>query len=196
MDVPSKHAPGSHLRLLLIGLGGGGVALGLAVVLLSWGTGWGWAGAALMSFSPMIAARIASRTVAGAEMRPAARRYGDRLAAIMVVYFLVLMGAVLLHQRGLTAGPLGYVVALAPAAPLVAVFVIMGRLLREETDEFLRDVTRTAFVWSGALTLCEATVWGFLETFGKAPHVWLWAVPLAFFAQLALTGPLAARAYR
>ena len=188
--------PGSHLRLIMIGLGGGGVAIGLAIILLTWGTGWSWAGAALMSFSPMIAARIASRTVDGAEMRPALRRYGNRLAAIMVVYFLVLMGAVSLYEQGLTAGSLGYVVALAPAAPLVGVFIIMGRLLREETDEFLREVTRTAFVWSGALTLCEATVWGFLETFGKVPHVWMWAVPVAFFAQLGLTGPLAARKYR
>ncbi len=178
------------------GLGGGGVVLGLAIIFLTWGTGWGWAGAALMSFSPMIAARIASRRVDGAEMRPAMRRYGNRLAAIMVVYFLVLMGALALYERGLTAGSLGYLVALAPAVPLVAVFIIMGRLLHEETDEFLRDVTRTAFIWSGGLTLCEATVWGFLETFGKVPHVWMWAVPVAFFAQLGLTGPLAARKYR
>ena len=183
-------------RLIAIGLGSGGVVIGLAIILLTWGTGWGWAGAALMSFSPMIAARIASRTVAGADMRPAMQRYGNRLIAIMVVYFVVLMGAVALYERGLTAGPLGYVVALVPAAPLVAVFIIMGRLLREETDEFLREVSRTAFMWSGALTLCEATVWGFLETFGKVPHLWMWAVPVAFFAQLGLTGPLAARRYR
>jgi hypothetical protein len=53
-----------------------------------------------------------------------------------------------------------------------------------------------SLVWSGAATLCEATVWGFLETFGKAPHLWMWAVPVAFFAQLAVTGPLAAWRYR
>ena len=144
----------------------------------------------------MIAARIASRTVDGAEMRPAMRRYGDRLAAIMVVYFLTLMGSLALYERGLTEGPLGYLVALAPAAPLVAVFIIMGRLLREETDEFLRDVTRTAFIWSGALTLCEATVWGFLETFDKVPNIWMWVAPVVFFAQLGVTLPLAARKYR
>lgn len=189
-------SPGAHLRLLMIGLGGGGVAMGLAIILLTWGTSWGWAGAALMSFSPMIAARIASRTVDGAAMRPALRRYSNRLFAIVVIYLVTMMGAVALYERGLTAGWLGYLVALAPAAPLVAVFLTMGRLLREETDEFMREVTRTAFVWSGALTLCEATVWGFLETFGKVPHLWMWAVPLAFFAQLGLTGPVAARKYR
>lgn len=32
--------------------------------------------------------------------------------------------------------------------------------------------------------------------FGKAPHLWLWVVPIAFFAQMGVTMPLALRRYR
>lgn len=60
----------------------------------------------------------------------------------------------------------------------------------------MREMIRNALLWSGALTMCEATVWGFLETFGKAPNVWMWVVPVAFFVQLGLMLPLAARKFR
>ena len=174
-----------------------GAVAGVAIIALCWGTGWGWLGAALVSFSPMIAARVvASAATDGAAMRPAIRRYGNRLAMIMVAYFAVLMFSVMAYKAGLASGPIGYLIAIAPAVPILGVFLILGRLLEEESDEFLREMTLKSFVWSAALTLCEATIWGFLETFGKAPHVWMWVVPVAFFAQLGITVPLVARRYR
>jgi quinol-cytochrome oxidoreductase complex cytochrome b subunit len=78
----------------------------------------------------------------------------------------------------------------------VAIFLIIGQFLREETDEVMGQLIRTALLWSGALTLCEATVWGFLETFDKVPNIWMWVAPVVFFAQLGVTLPLAARRYR
>ena len=174
-----------------------GALAGGVIIALGWGTGWGWLGAALVSFSPMIAARVvASAATDGAAMRPAIRRHGNRLAAIVVAYFAILMLSVMAYEAGLTDGPIGYLIAIAPAVPILGVFLILWRLLQEESDEFLREVTLKSFVWSGALTLCEATIWGFLETFGKAPHVWMWVVPVAFFAQLGITAPLVARRYR
>ena len=184
------------LRLALVALAAAGFPLGVAIVVVTWWNGWSWLGAALMSLSPMVAAMLAARLFKPAAMRPAMRRYGRRLALNMIVYVAVLMGATMLYQRGLTEGPLGYLIALAPALPIIGVFVIIARFLAEETDEFMRKIVLSSLVWSGALTLCEATVWGFLETFGKAPHVWMWAVPVAFFAQLGVTMPLAGRKYR
>jgi hypothetical protein len=144
----------------------------------------------------MLAALLYVRLFRRQDLRPANRRYQLRQSLLMVAYFVVLMGATLLHERGLTTGPIGYLIAVAPALPLVGVFVAMGRYVKEETDEVMRNHLLTAYMWSGAATLCEATVWGFLETFGKAPNLWMWVVPLLFFGQLAITGPLAARRYR
>ena len=188
--------PPRRLRIALVVLVAAGFPLGVAIVVATWWSNWSWIGAALMSFSPMAAAMLASRLFKAAQMRPAMRRYGRRLALNMIAYFAVLMAATMLYRRGLTEGPLGYVIAVAPALPIIGVFVIIARFLAEETDEFIRKIVLSSLVWSGALTLCEATVWGFLETFGKAPHVWMWAAPVAFFAQLGITMPLAGRKYR
>ena len=183
-------------RIALVGLAAAGAPVGLAVVSLTWWSGWSWAGVALMSLSPMLAAWLFRRFFSSTPMRPAMRRYHRRLTATILVYVTMLLAATHLYDLGLTAGPLGYLIALAPAAPIVGIFLILGQFLREETDEVMREMIRTALLWTGALTLCEATVWGFLETFDKAPNVWMWAVPVAFFAQLGVTLPLAARKFR
>ena len=199
LETSDPPPPGRAGRVLLVALFAAGLPLGLALAFLGWRADLpllGWTGAGLASFSPMIAARLFSRFFKAAEMRPAMRRYNNRLMVNMIVYFAVLAAAIGLYDRGFTEGPLGYAVAVAPALPILGIFAIIGRFLKEETDEVMRDIVLTSLVWSGALTICEASVWGFLETFGKAPHVWLWVVPVAFFAQLGVTGPLAARRYR
>jgi quinol-cytochrome oxidoreductase complex cytochrome b subunit len=124
------------------------------------------------------------------------RRYSTRLMVNMAGYFVLLVAAVEAYQRGWSAGPFGYVLAIVPALPILGLFVLYARYFREETDEVQRAMVMTSLVWSGAASLCEATVWGFLEMFGKAPHIFLWIVPVAFFAQIAITGPLAARRFQ
>jgi hypothetical protein len=183
-------------RIALVALAAAGLPAGLVVVWLTWWNAWSWVGVALMSFSPMFAARLAARFFRAAEMRPAMRRVSNRLAVAMVVYFVTLLAATEAYGDGLAAGSLGYLLAILPAIPILAIFVLYGRYFREETDEVMRNIVMTSLIWSGALTLCEATVWGFLETFGKAPNLWMWVVPVAFFAQFAITGPLAGRKFR
>lgn len=173
-----------------------GFPLGIGILALTWWSAWSWAGTLLMAFSPMVAVQLYMRLFRAADMRPAMARYSRRLSVTMVVYFVALWGGLMLYERGLTRGALGYVVAVAAAAPIVNVFIVVARLLREERDELARRIMLEALVWSGGLTLCEATVWGFLETFGKVPNVWMWAVPAAFFAQLGISAPLVVRKYR
>ncbi|MFI4933915.1 MAG: hypothetical protein ACHP7N_04805 [Caulobacterales bacterium] len=192
---PAATMPRS-VRIVLVGLAVGAFPAGLAVVILTWWNTWSWLGVLLMGLSAPIASVLALGLHKPGGVRPAMRRYTWRLALNMVVYLLVLDGATLLYQHGLTRGPLGYLIAIAPAIPVIGILVILGGLIREESDELLRKMILDGLVWSGALTLCEATIWGFLETFGKAPHVWMWAVPVAFFAQLGITVPLSGRRYR
>jgi MFS family permease len=194
---PSASQPGlsRSARIGIVALVSAGLPLGGLILWLSWWHWWSWIGVALISFSPMVAARLVSRFFKAAEMRPAMRRYNNRLMVTMVGYFLLLLLAIQGFRAGWISGPLGYGLALVPALPLVAIFALYGRYFQEETDEVQRAIVMTGLVWSGAASLCEATVWGFLEMFGKAPHLWLWAVPVAFFAQLGITGPLAARKF-
>lgn len=173
-----------------------GVPAGGLIIWLTWWSPWSWIGVALLSFSPMVAARLVSRWFPQAQMRPALSRFNNRLVLTMAVYVVTLMATTELYRRGLADGALGYGLALLPALPILGIFGLYGRYFREESDELQRQMVMTSLIWSGAATLCEATVWGFLETFGKAPHIWMWAVPVAFFAQLAITSPLVHRRYR
>jgi len=173
-----------------------GAVIGALMMAFLWGGVWGWVGVIILALA-IVAWGTALRLPTSPERgRPAARRYVLRVVLTMgVAYPILLLSGLWLYKQGLTKGPLGYVAAVAPAAPVVGMFWIFRRFFKEETDEVLRAGLLSALVWSGALTLCEATVWGFLETFGKAPNVWMWAVPAVFFAQLGITIPLAQRRY-
>jgi hypothetical protein len=50
----------------------------------------------------------------------------------------------------------------------------MVSLLREETDEYIRARLVRQWLFGGGVLLVLATVWGFFEQFGMAPHVPSW----------------------
>ncbi len=190
------HGPPGWVKPTLTLLSSFGAVIGSLMIAFLWRSVWGWVGVVILGLA--IIAWGATFRLPGSpdRSRPAGRRYALRVALTMgVAYPLLFFSALWLYKQGLTQGPLGYVIAVAPALPVVSMFLIFHRFFREETDEVLRAGLLAALVWSGALTLCEASIWGFLETFGKAPNVWMWAVPVAFFAQLGVTMPLAQRRY-
>jgi hypothetical protein len=193
--VPPRPTLSRGLRIALVTLVALGVPLGVAIIWLTWWSAVSWVGVFLLAFSPMSAASLVSRFFPSAKFRPAMMRYRDRLGITMVIYFMTLLLTTELYRRGYTAGVLGWALAILPALPIVAIFGLYARYFQEETDEMMRKMVMTSLIWSGALTLCEATVWGFLETFEKVPHLWMWAAPVAFFAQTGITGPLAGRKF-
>ena len=129
-------------------------------------------------------------------LRPPMRRYLLRFGVSMSASVVLLIGAMMLHRHGLTQGPLGYLIALAPAAAILGTIASMGFYLAEETDEFHREVLIQSLLWGIAVTLGVASVWGFLETFGKAPHAPAWAVVPIFAVAMGLSQPFIARRYR
>lgn len=138
----------------------------------------------------------ANRVFGCGPLRPPVRRYLLRFGVSMSAYVVLLIGATMLHRHGLTAGPLGYLIALAPALAILGTIASMGFYLAEETDEFHREVLIQSLLWGIAVTLGAASVWGFLETFGKAPHAPAWAVVPIFAVAMGLSQPLIARRYR
>ena len=137
-----------------------------------------------------------SRRIGKTGASAAARRYRRRFTTAMVVYVVALVGALSGVTQYHITGPAAYVLAIAPALPLLAVIVIMGLYLREETDEFERSIQAEAALWASGGMLAVATVWGFLELFELVPHIqtW-WAFPIWAF----LLGPgqaIARRRYR
>jgi hypothetical protein len=82
----------------------------------------------------------------------AGKRYRRRVFMAMSLYLVILYACVKLVKTVPMHGWVLYMVALLPAVPVLAVLAILGRYLREETDEYLRMLAmRSLIVASGAL---------------------------------------------
>ena len=172
----------------------GGILLSVRVGAL--GGIWAFVGGLGTVAASLAFAYGANRVFRREPLRPPMRRYLLRFGISMSAYVVLLIGAMMLHRHGLTQGPLGYLIALAPAAAILGTIASMGFYLAEETDEFHREVLIQSLLWGTAVTLGVASAWGFLETFGKAPHAPAWAVVPIFAVAMGLSQPLIARRYR
>jgi hypothetical protein len=151
-------------------------------------------GAAVIAIAAWLA-RLGQRMMRMTPSRPA-RRYRRRFMIAMSLYVLALAAAIEGYLRLQPRGALAYGLAILPALPLMGAIAAMGFYLKEETDEFERSVQAEAALWATGGLLAAATVWGFLEMFGLAPHLEVW---LAFPAWAAFLVPgqiLARRRYR
>jgi len=123
-------------------------------------------------------ARLGQRMVRETSGAPSAanKRYVRRFTVAMSLYGVALVATVGAYTRVHPTGVLAYGLAIVPALPLIAVIVIMGLYMREETDEFQRSVLVESSLLATGGMLAIATIWGFLETFRLVPHIPSWAV--------------------
>lgn len=102
-------------------------------------------------------------------LSPAARRYTWRLAVLMAIYLVTLFAAVTLFRNGSVEGALAWLLAIAPALPIIGVFWAVMRFILEERDEFIRMlIVRQCLVATG-FCLTVMTVWEFLQNFELVP---------------------------
>jgi len=115
---------------------------------------------------------------------PAQRRYVMRVLAAMVGYIATLfLAEILIDDRGLS-GPLAWLVALLPGLCVASVFWAIGRLLIEETDEYLRSLLVRQMLVATGLTMVVATIYGFLENYRLVGHIDAFYLTVLFFAGL------------
>jgi hypothetical protein len=129
-------------------------------------------------------------------MTPALRRYLVRFAPAMLAYVGVLSGSLWAIRNLDPEGPLLWLLAIAPALPIIAVITIMGLYLIEEADEFVRAMLVQAMLWGIGVTLAGCTVWGFLENVGLVEHLPLFMVFPLFCGAMGLAQPLVRWRYR
>lgn len=117
----------------------------------------------------------------------AGRRYSVRFTLAMTAYVAVLFAVGFwVRAAAPPTGVLLYIAAAAPAVPLLGAIWAMGRYLVEETDEYQKARLVEAILWATGAALAVTTVWGFLETYAKAPHAPAYAVFILFSATLGL----------
>jgi hypothetical protein len=112
---------------------------------------------------------------------PAELAYVRRVIPTMIVYLALIVALPFLIAWLRPTGPALWLIALLPAFPLSTVFWFYGQFFVELRDEYIRLLEiRKALIATG-IVMMAATAWGFLETYAAAPHLPLFAVPLAWF---------------
>lgn len=97
--------------------------------------------------------------------REAARRYRRLFWPMMVLYVVLCIGGALIHKSMDQPAPwLSAILALLGAAPVVAVFWLLARFIRE-TDEYTRMIQTSAMLSGGFIVFSVSIVWGFLELY-------------------------------
>lgn len=100
---------------------------------------------------------------------PAMTRYVKRLAVLMVIYTLLILGVGFLFRLAPPSGVLAYAAAVLPALPLLGVFWAIFRLLAEESDEYIRHLLVRQVLFATGFCLSIMTVWEFLQNFDVLP---------------------------
>lgn len=129
-------------------------------------------------------------------MAQAQRVLRRRAIPIMSLYFVLFALVDWLFSNHSIPGVASYLLAVAPAIPLIAAIVILGRYIREETDEFKRAVFVESLLWALGATMVLTTAWGFIEMFVPGIHVpVLWVFPV-FCAMAAASKLFVRRRYQ
>lgn len=129
-------------------------------------------------------------------MSPAGKRYLARFAPAMTAYVGVLFASIWWIKHQDPHGALLWLLAIAPALPIIAVIAIMGLYVVEETDEFQRSILVQAMLWGIGVTLAGCTAWGFLENVELVAHLPLYMVFPIFCLAMGLAQPLVRWRYR
>ena len=180
MPITSASTGGSRLRLW--------VAAEIAALALAIAAAFyfdlGWIGAILVialvaAFTVMIARTGEQQAKASGNFSAAMGRYNRRMMAASAVYVVGLFGAIWAHDNLSLPTAGAFLVALAPSAGVLMMVAAMGRLLVEETDEYLRHRYVRASLFGLGTLLTLGTIWGFFEQFDLVPHAPSWmAVPV------------------
>ncbi len=133
------------------------------------------------------AMRVAGRPGRGGACSPtgdAQRRYTKRVMVFASTYLLAFAIQALFLADNEPPIALRAAIGILPALAVLGVFWAIGRLIVEETDEFLRMLVVRQVLIATALALSVATLWGFLEAADVVAHVdAYWIAVVWFFGQ-------------
>ncbi|CAL1690772.1 hypothetical protein MMB232_00906 [Brevundimonas subvibrioides] len=119
---------------------------------------------------------------------PAHKRYVIRTNCFMAGYVAVNVAAIFGAFDEIIGKPAGLALGLIVAAP-VAGQVWATLSLINESDEFVRALTAKRFIVASGLAMALFAGWGFMESYGGAPHAPGWIVYILFWGLFGLISP-------
>jgi hypothetical protein len=96
----------------------------------------------------------------------AEKQYVKSTVVVMISYLLILSGSVHYAKMYRPQGAALYLLACLPMLPVLAMLATIGIYLRDEKDEFERNLTVRAMLWGIAVTLAVSSFESFLRSFG------------------------------
>jgi hypothetical protein len=81
-------------------------------------------------------------------------------------YFVIFFACMFVYDRMHPTGAAVGVLAALPVLPILGVIALAGRYLRDEPDEFKRDVTVRCLLWGCAGCVAESLFGGYVRVFG------------------------------
>ncbi|MGB7374317.1 hypothetical protein [Pontixanthobacter sp.] len=138
-----------------------------------------WSILAFMAAMTLMIPYVHSAQKASAEAgsySPAMTRYNRRFTVMSFAYVVLLLLSVSVFNTYDLSLPALWAIATLPALSVIGMIWAMVRLLQEEQDEYLRLRMTNAALIATAIVLVIGTLWGFFETFGLVPHIWVWAI--------------------
>jgi hypothetical protein len=100
-----------------------------------------------------------------------AKRFKKNGLTLVGIYFVIYFACFAAHSWLHLGGFWVWVLAILPVLPMLGVIAVMGRYLRDETDEYKRDVTIRCVLWGAAGAVAASMLGGFLWVFGWKGHM-------------------------
>jgi hypothetical protein len=119
---------------------------------------------------------------------PAAKRYLIRLLVAVTVYVIAVFLTMHIFHHGRLPLPAAIGLAIIPSIPIIAIITIVGLYLKEETDEFQRELYIKSLLWGTGGTLAITSFWSFLHIFAHVPAVDGFHVFVLFWLLVGLSG--------
>ncbi|MCZ8087394.1 MAG: hypothetical protein O9257_08720 [Brevundimonas sp.] len=121
-------------------------------------------------------------------MDPAHKRYVIRTWLFMSGYVAVNVAAIFGAFDEIIGKPAGWLLGLVVAALVAGQMWATMRLIAE-SDEFVRILNTKRFVAAAGLTMALFSAWGFMESYGDAPHAPGWLIYPLFWGLFGLVSP-------
>lgn len=127
---------------------------------------------------------MARQETSGQRAKLAQARYIKRIAIFTSLYLASFAALTFADEAFAPPVALRTVLAILPGLAISGMFWAIGRLIIEETDEFIRMLTIRQTLIASALALSAASIWGFLESADLVPHLDAYWIAVVWFAGL------------
>ena len=91
---------------------------------------------------------------------------GSQALTTVGVYFVLFLSSFYANYKLQPNGAVLWVLATLPVIPMIGVIVLFGRYLRDERDEYKRDLTMRCLLWGTAGCMSVTMLESFLRIYG------------------------------